>query len=59
MKIDEKQIRQIIAEKYGIRTDDVCLYNDYKFVRCGDEKVRREFIYGIIDLSNKKCEKAT
>lgn len=52
-RIDENQIRQAVAEKYGIRMDDVCLYHDYEFVNNGNDKVRHDFIYGIIDFSNK------
>lgn len=52
-RIDEKEIKQIIAEKYGIRVDDVCLYHDYEFIKRGDDKVRHDFIYVVVDFSNK------
>lgn len=52
VKIDEKTIRQIIADHYGVRLDDVCLYQDYRFVLRDDDKVREDYIYGIIEKSD-------
>ena len=49
MKISEETIREIIAKFYGIRTDDVCLCHDYKFVLKNGDKVREHFIYGIVE----------
>jgi len=49
VKISEETIREIIAKFYGIRTDDVCLYRDYKFVLKNGDKVREDFIYGIVE----------
>ena len=48
-KIDEKTILRIIADYYGVRPDDVCLYSDYKFVLRGGDKVRQYYIYGIVE----------
>lgn len=49
--IDEETIRRIIADYYGVRPDDVCLFSDYKFVLKGDDKVREDFIYAIVEKS--------
>lgn len=49
-KIDGEQIKEAIAARYHVApASDVCLYHDYEFVRRGNDKVRREFFYGIID----------
>lgn len=49
IKISEETIREIIAKFYNIRPDEVCLYHDYKFVLKNGDKVREDFIYGIIE----------
>lgn len=49
IKISEETIREIIAKFYNIRTDDVCLCHDYKFVLKNEDKVREDFIYGIVE----------
>lgn len=54
-KIDEERIKEAIAARYHVYpARDVCLYHDYEFVRRGNDKVRREFFYGIID---ERCRK--
>lgn len=54
-KIDEKQIKEAVAARYHVYpAEDVCLYHDYEFIRRGDDKVRHDFIYGIID---ERCKK--
>lgn len=58
--VEEKEIRQILASHYGVREDDICFYNDYRFVRKGDDKVREDFVYAIVDKSNgQKLDKNT
>lgn len=49
MKIEQGEIQDIIAERYGVTQDGVCLCLDYEFIRVGDDKKRRDFIYAIID----------
>lgn len=49
VKISEETIKEIIAKYYGIRTDNVCLYHDYKFTLKNEDKVREDFIYGIVE----------
>ena len=49
IKISEETIREIIAKFYDIRADDVCLYHDYKFILKNGDKVREDFIYGIVE----------
>ena len=53
-KISEEQIREAVAEKYHLSTNAVCLWHDYEFVKRGADKVRRDFIYGIIDMRGSK-----
>lgn len=52
-RIEENEIAAIIASHYGISKDSVCLYHDYKFVRRGDDKKRRDFVYGIVTLTKE------
>lgn len=52
IRVEEKEIRQILASHYGVREDDICFYNDYRFVRKGDDKVREDFVFAIVDKSN-------
>lgn len=49
IKISEETIREIIVKFYGIKVDDVCLYHDYKFILKNGDKVREDFIYGIVE----------
>ena len=49
IKINEKTIREIIAKFYDIRTDDVCLYCEYKLILQNEDKVWKNFIYGIVE----------
>ena len=56
VKISEETIKEIIAKFYNIRADDVCLYHDYKFVLKNGDKVRENFIYGIIDKRNSSVK---
>lgn len=53
IKISEDEIKTIIAGNYGVRSDDVCLYHDYEFVKRGGDKVRNDYIYGIVDLRSR------
>lgn len=56
IKITEDEIADIIASHYRVPASDVCLYHDYEFVRRGNDKKRRDFIYGIVDFRNQKEE---
>lgn len=54
VKISEEQIREAVAETHHLSTNAVCLCHDYEFVKRGGDKVRRDFIYGIIDKRGSK-----
>lgn len=55
-KIDEKKILEIIGEYYGVRSMDVCICKDFRFVRKGDDKVREDYIYGIVQKDEENSE---
>lgn len=55
IRIGEDEIKEILSEHYGIHKDGICLYCDYEFIRKGDDKKRRDFVYGIVDL-RATCE---
>lgn len=50
VRIEEDTIRQIIADKYNTRRNNVCLYADYTHVMRNGNKVVRDFIYGIVQV---------
>ena len=53
IKVNEKEICQILAKHYGVRSDDICLLTDYQFVLRGGDKVRENFVYAIVDTANR------
>jgi len=56
-KIDKETILKIIGEYYGVPSMNVCLYSDYRFVRRGDDKVREDYIYGIVQMEGEPTHK--
>ena len=51
-KISEDEIREIIAKHYNTTKDWVTLYHDYEYIMKNDDKVKHEFVYGIVDCIN-------
>ena len=49
LEVSEDEIRQLIAEKYGVNESAVKIYCDYKFVKRYGDKVRQYFAYGLVD----------
>lgn len=56
-KIDKETIRKIIGEHYGVPSMNVCIYSDYRFIRRGDDKVREDYIYGIVQTEEEENDK--
>lgn len=56
-KIDEKEILKIIGKHYGVSYMNVTLHTDYRFVRRGDDKVRENFIYGVVQIDEQPISK--
>lgn len=52
--IDEKTILKIIGDYYGVPSMYVCMCTDYKFIKQGDDKVRKNYIYGIVHIDDSK-----
>lgn len=52
-EVNEEAIREILANYYGIRMDLVCLCHDYKFVIKNGDKVRKDFIYAIVEIEEE------
>lgn len=49
IKISEDEIRQIVADKYGVHKDMVTAYADYRFVKKHDNVVKEKYIFCIVD----------
>ena len=49
LTVSESEIRQLIAEKYGVNKSAVKICCDYEFVKRYGDKVRQDFAYGLVD----------
>lgn len=54
LKIDEKTILEIIGKHYGVSSMNVCLNTDYTFIMRGNDKVREDYIYGIVQTEGNR-----